>query len=86
MHDVVKSDRRRSLGRQARRTIELAVIVPTFNEADNIEELHRRLVEVLDDVRWEMIIVDDDSTDGTPERAFGLAERGYDVRVLRRIG
>ena len=86
MHDVVKSDRSQSLGRAARRPIELAVVVPTFNEADNIEELHRRLVDVLSGVRWEMIVVDDDSRDGTPERARRLSHLGFEVRVLRRIG
>jgi dolichol-phosphate mannosyltransferase len=83
---MVKSERRTSLGRQARRPLELAVIVPTFNEVDNIEELHRRLVGILAGVRWEMVVVDDDSTDGTPGRALALAEQGHDVRVLRRIG
>jgi dolichol-phosphate mannosyltransferase len=82
----VKSERRQSIGRQGRRPIELAVVVPTYNEADNVEELHRRLMDILDGVRWEMIIVDDDSQDGTPQRARSLGEQGYDVRVLRRIG
>lgn len=86
MHDRVKNERQQSLGRTARRPIELAVIVPTFNEADNIQELHRRLVEVLEGVRWEMIVVDDDSRDGTPDRARELGELGFDVRVIRRIG
>lgn len=86
LHDLVRSERRQSLGRGSRRPIELAVIVPTLNEADNIQELHRRLVDVLDGLRWEMIIVDDDSTDGTPERARAIGDLGFDVRVLRRIG
>ena len=86
MHDAVRSDRREFLGRKGRRPIELAVIVPTFNEADNIAELHRRLLGVLDGVRWEMIVVDDDSTDGTPQRAMEIAEQGFDLRVIRRIG
>jgi len=86
VHDALKSDRRESVGRKGRRPIELAVIVPTFNEADNIGELHRRLVDVLAGVRWEMIVVDDDSTDGTPDRATEIAEQGFDVRVIRRIG
>ena len=86
MHAVVKSDRRQALGRQARRPIELAVIVPTFNEAENIEELHGRLLKVLEGARWEMIVVDDDSTDGTPDKALAIADQGYDVRVIRRIG
>jgi dolichol-phosphate mannosyltransferase len=33
-----------------------------------------------------MIVVDDDSTDGTPDRAMSIAARGFDVRVIRRIG
>lgn len=86
MHDVVSSERRESLGRAARRPIELAVIVPTFNEVENIEELHQRLCTTLEDVRWEMIVVDDDSTDGTADRAMSIAEQGFDVRVIRRIG
>ncbi len=86
MHDFVRSDRREVLGREGRRPLELAVIVPTFNEAGNIEELHRRLHSVLDGVRWEMIVVDDDSTDGTPDRAMSIAAQGFDVRVIRRIG
>ena len=84
--ELVKNERKQSLGRQARRPIEVAVIVPTFNEVDNIEELHRRLRDVLEGVRWEMIVVDDDSTDGTPQRAQSIAESGYDIRVIRRIG
>ncbi len=86
MHEMAKSERRHSLGRVARRPIELAVIVPTFNEVGNIEELHRRLAKALDGVRWEMIVVDDDSTDGTQSRALDLAQQGFDVRILRRIG
>ena len=86
MHEMAKSERRHSLGRVARRPIELAVIVPTFNEVGNIEELHRRLAKALDGVRWEMIVVDDDSTDGTQSRALDLAQKGFDVRILRRIG
>lgn len=86
MREIVRSERQKSLGREARRPIELAVIVPTFNEAENIEELHARLLRTLDGVRWEMIVVDDDSTDGTQDRALKLAESGFEVRVLRRIG
>ncbi|WP_085883516.1 glycosyltransferase family 2 protein [Oceanibacterium hippocampi] len=66
--------------------LELAVIVPTFNEAGNVEELVRRLDACLDGRRWEVIFVDDDSTDGTADavRAIGLTDSR--VRCLQRIG
>ena len=65
---------------------ELSVIVPTFNEATNIVELYDRLARVLTDTAWEMLVVDDDSPDGTADAALSLARRGHPVRVLRRIG
>jgi glycosyl transferase family 2 len=45
--------------------IELCVIVPTFNERDNVQELVHRLASCLGELRWEVIFVDDDSPDGT---------------------
>ena len=44
---------------------ELSVIVPTFNERENVGELVRRLDAVLHGTAWEVIFVDDDSPDGT---------------------
>ena len=66
--------------------LDLSVVVPTFKEADNIVELHRRLAAALDGVSWEMIVVDDDSPDGTADRALELFDAGHAVRVIRRIG
>ena len=68
------------------RPAELSIIVPTFKERDNIVELHRRLVEVLGSVAFEMIVVDDNSPDGTHEVARDLARRDPRVRCIRRIG
>lgn len=62
---------------------ELSVVVPTFNEAKNIGLLYGRLRVALAGCNWEMIVVDDDSPDGTAEIARAL---GSDVRVLQRIG
>ncbi|HET6518920.1 MAG TPA: glycosyltransferase family 2 protein [Geminicoccaceae bacterium] len=65
---------------------ELAVVVPTFNERDNIEELLRRLSVTLAGIRWEVVFVDDDSRDGTSELLAALTRSAPHVRHLLRIG
>ncbi|NJE77222.1 glycosyltransferase [Thermococcus sp. ES12] len=61
----------------------ISVIVPTYNERENLEELFDRISRALDGYDYEIIIVDDDSPDGTWEFAQRLGER-YPVRVIRR--
>ena len=65
---------------------ELSVIVPTFNECGNVRELVARLKISLQDIAWEVVIVDDDSPDGTAETARELALEDHRVRVVQRIG
>ena len=59
------------------------VVLPTYNEADNLERLVSAVRERLPDSR-RVLIVDDDSPDGTGEIADRLAERWDDVEVLHR--
>ena len=47
--------------------------------------LFERLKTVLDDLPWEMIVVDDDSPDGTYDVAFAIARRDPRMRCLRRV-
>jgi dolichol-phosphate mannosyltransferase len=70
----------------ARPAVELAVVIPTFNEIGNVEELLSRLDRVLQGVGWEAIFVDDDSRDGTAARLHALALADPRVRCLRRVG
>jgi dolichol-phosphate mannosyltransferase len=65
---------------------ELAIVIPTLNEAENIQPLVERLEDTLGGVDWEVVFVDDDSRDGTAELARRLALRNPRVRVLQRIG
>ena len=65
---------------------ELSVVIPTFNEVDNIAPMIARLDEVLAGISWEAVYVDDDSTDGTRERLHETARRDPRVRYLHRIG
>src|SRR6202050_510275 len=65
---------------------ELAIIVPAFNERENIAELIGRLVICLEDRSWEVIFVDDDSPDGTADVVREHAAADSRVRCLHRIG
>ena len=51
----------------------LSVVVPTYKESTNIPILFERVKAALEGLPWEMIVVDDDSPDGTSNVAFALA-------------
>ena len=65
---------------------ELAVVIPTLNERDNVPLVVERLNRVLAGVRWEAIFVDDDSPDGTAEIVRAIGRRQPNIRVLHRLG
>jgi dolichol-phosphate mannosyltransferase len=65
---------------------QLSVVVPTFNERDNVTVLYRRLDATLAGIAWEVVFVDDNSPDGTWEVVRGLARQDSRVRCIRRIG
>ena len=65
---------------------DLSVIIPTYNERDNLEELISRLDRCLAGVHWEVIFVDDDSPDGTSEAITAIALSDPRVRSIRRVG
>ena len=66
----------------------LSLVVPTYEEADNIEALLRSLHAVLTGCRvgFEILVVDDDSPDRTWEVARNLASELPGIRVIRRTG
>jgi dolichol-phosphate mannosyltransferase len=67
-------------------TPELSVVVPTFNERDNVIALFRKLETALAGRAWEVIYVDDNSPDGTADVVRALAREDSRVRCIRRIG
>ena len=56
----------------------LSVVVPLFNEQDNIVELQREIAGALSGIEYELILVDDCSTDDTLKRV----QRGPGVKVI----
>ncbi|HVU03815.1 MAG TPA: glycosyltransferase [Polyangiaceae bacterium] len=66
----------------------LSLVVPTFNESKNVAELLRVLCGLLDarlPGRYEIVVVDDDSPDGTWRLAAEIGESNPAVRVVRRV-
>ncbi|MGH7873509.1 MAG: glycosyltransferase [Candidatus Binatia bacterium] len=64
----------------------MSIIVPTFNECENVTELVRRLDSCLKKYLWEVIFVDDDSPDATASVVRQAAQKDVRVRCVQRIG
>ncbi len=62
------------------------MVVPTYDERGNIEVLIDRLRAALDGVTWRVIVVDDDSPDGTADAVKRIAADDDRVQCLRRVG
>jgi len=62
----------------------ISVVAPVYNEEPIIDELYRRLAEVLDGTgeTWELVMVNDGSFDGSAARMRALVERDPRVRVV----
>src|SRR5262249_61461406 len=69
----------------ARARPRLSVVVPVYNEAENVVDLHRELTESLRSMGhpYEIVIVDDGSTDETARRLGELEARDERLRVVR---
>jgi len=67
-------------------SIELAVVIPTYNERENVAPLLTALEIALAGIEWEAVFVDDSSPDGTAEYTRRVAATDRRVRVLERIG
>ncbi len=64
----------------------LSIVVPTFNERDNVRALVAELEQTLRGREWEVIFVDDDSPDGTADVVRALGRENARVRCIQRIG
>jgi len=64
--------------------ITYSIVAPIYNEKENLPELYRRIREVMDSTRepWELVLVDDGSTDGSTDMIRGLAQEDKRVRPV----
>ncbi len=64
----------------------ISVVIPIYNERENIEELYKKLKEALKTLSHEIIFVDDGSTDGSTEilKQIALTDEKVTAIILRR--
>ena len=64
--------------------IKYSIVAPIFNESGNVQELYRRVKANMDEIGepWELILVDDGSTDGSTGLIRGLCEQDSRVRPV----
>jgi dolichol-phosphate mannosyltransferase len=65
---------------------DLAVIAPAYNERDNVPLLYEKLAATLVGIAFELIVVDDNSPDGTAAVVRDMARRLPNIRLVHRIG
>ncbi len=70
----------------ANKPLQVAVILPTYNERANLRPLVARLDAAMGDLSWEAIYVDDNSPDGTADEARAIGLEDPRIRVIQRIG
>jgi glycosyltransferase involved in cell wall biosynthesis len=70
------------------RSLDLSVVIPVYNERDNLEPLMREIAQSLRDTGWryEVLMVDDGSTDGSDEVLARMRPTHPELRVIRFAG
>ena len=66
--------------------MDVSIVIPTYNEAENIQPLVDSVSEELDDREFEILIVDDDSPDGTADEVKELQDERDFLRLYEREG
>lgn len=69
--------------RRGAKKVKISIIVPTYNEKENIELLIKGIAHAFNHQDYEIIVIDDDSPDGAAEAAQSLSDV-YPVKVIKR--
>ena len=65
---------------------EISVVIPTFNERDNVNPMIDAIERSLESISWEIIFVDDNSPDGTADHVQAIARNDPRINCIKRIG
>ena len=63
----------------------ISIIIPTFNEVKNIIPLIESLISIIENFKYEIIVVDDDSPDGTSELVNDYINKNDNVKLITRV-
>ena len=64
----------------------ISIIIPTYNEIENITPLIKSISAVLAKYKYEIIFVDDNSPDNTANKIKSIAYNNNTIRCIKRIG
>ena len=64
----------------------ISIVIPTFNEVENIVPLLKKLTLILNDFEYEIVVVDDDSPDGTSDEVNKYMKKNKRIKLITRIG
>ena len=64
----------------------LSIVIPTYNERENISKILEKLRKSLRTIRYEVVFVDDNSPDGTSEEVQVFMKKSGNVHLIRRVG
>ena len=64
----------------------ISIVIPTFNEIRNISEIINQLLKLDFSSDLEIIIVDDNSIDGTADKVRQLVHNDKRIRFINRVG
>ena len=65
---------------------DITIVIPTFNERENIDPIINAIEYSLKSISWEAIFVDDNSPDGTADHIQNIARTNPRIRCIRRVG
>ena len=65
--------------------IDLSIILPTLNEVESVTVTLSVLEELLQGVAFELIVVDDNSSDGTWQKVLEISRNDPKIRLVRRV-
>ncbi len=66
--------------------LNLSIVIPTYNERDNISKILEKLESSLKNIKYEVVFVDDNSPDGTSEEIEVFMKKSQNVKLIRRVG
>ncbi|MEM7027870.1 MAG: glycosyltransferase, partial [Pseudomonadota bacterium] len=65
---------------------DISIVIPTYNEKENIDLIFNAIRKSLNSISWEIIFVDDNSPDNTAAFVNAISKTNTNVRCIKRIG